>query len=421
MSSAREVVISGIGVVSPIGIGSDLFWRSLCDGQSGVRHLTAFDTSGSPTTFGAEVVDFDPKEYVRPRKSLKVMSRDIQFAVTAADLACKDARLDPPALDPNRFGVVFGSDMIQCQPQDVAPAFARCFEDGEFDFRKWGGAAMAEVFPLWMLRYLPNMPACHIAIAHDARGPNNTHCLAEASSLTAVAEAARVIQRGHADVMIAGGTGCRIHPTLWVRCALMEVSRKNDDPPAASKPFDRERDGLVNGEGAAVFILESRGHAQARGARVWGRIAGFGASFEALDTQGWLDGAGTRRAIVAALRNASLGPGDIGHVNAHGLSTRRDDRAEARAIHAELGDVPVTAPKSFFGNIGSGGGAVEMAASVLAFDADVVPATLNFEIPDPECPVNVVHGHALNGALPAAVLLNQTFSGQSVALVVTKS
>src|SRR3569623_1424454 len=280
MSPAREVVITGLGIGSPIGIGRNAVWNSLCAGQSGVRRLTAFDTQNSSLPYGAEVLDFDPKEYVKPRKSLKVMSRDIQFGVTAADLAKADAGLTDAMLEPERFGVVFGADLMHGQLEDVLNAFRNCAIEGKFDFQRWGEQAMAEIFPLWILKYLPNKPACHIAIAHDARGPNNSHSLGEASSLISISEAFRVIERGGADVMIAGGASSRIHPTLWVRSSLLPVSRREGDPATISRPFDAGRDGFVNGEGAAAFILESREHAVARGAKVRARILGYGNSFE---------------------------------------------------------------------------------------------------------------------------------------------
>ncbi|HUY89158.1 MAG TPA: beta-ketoacyl-[acyl-carrier-protein] synthase family protein [Pirellulales bacterium] len=418
MSPAREVVITGLGIICPIGIGTNAVWNSLCARQSGVRPLTCFDTSGAFLHFGAEVLNFDPKEYVKPRKSLKVMSRDIQFGVAAADMARTDAGLTDVQLDPERFGVVFGADLMHCQLEDVENAFRRCTVEGRFDFELWGKYAMEEVFPLWMLKYLPNMPACHIAIAHDARGPNNSHSLAEASSLIAMSEACRIIERGHADVMITGGACSRIHPTLWVRSSLLPVSRRNDDPQHASRPFDADRDGFVNGEGAAAFVLETREHALARGAKILASIRGFGNSFEARENGRPLEGAATRRAIAAAMRMADFTPRDIGHVNAHGLSTIDDDRAEARAIRAELADVPVTAPKSYFGSLGAAAGAVEMVVSLLAFEHGQTPVTLNYERADPECQVNVIHGEPLGGRPATALLLNQAPMGQSAALVI---
>lgn len=420
MSPLPEVVITGAGIVSPIGIGRAAFWNSLTGRLSGIRRISAFDIAGSGFPFGGEVHDFDPKDFVKPRKSLKVMSREIQFGVVAASLAMSDAGLAAGADDAERLGVVFGADMMHCELDEVANAYRRCTADGKFDPRLWGRCAMDEIYPLWMLKYLPNMPACHIAIAHDARGPNNSHSLGEASSLTAIAEAARIIERGAADIMIAGGASSRIHPIIWARSPLLPISRREGDPAKVLRPFDAQRDGFINGEGAAALILENRRHAEARGARVLARVSGFGGSFEPGSNGKPVRGDATRRAIRGALDSAGLAPSEVGHVNAHGLSTVAEDRAEALAIRELLGEVPVTAPKSFFGNLGAGTGAVEMAVSVLALEAGEVPVTLNYEHPDPACPVNVVHGNSLKGSPPAALVLNQSLMGQSVAMVLRK-
>lgn len=416
--SSSEIVITGLGVVSPIGIGVDAFWSSLLRGKSGIGPLTAFDSRGMPLTIAGEVAGFDPKEYVKPRKSLKVMSRDIQFGVSAADMACTQAGIEAGAVDPERFGVVFGADMILCPLDDVVAAYRSCTVGGMFDFRQWGSQALAQLYPLWMLKYLPNMPACHIAITHDARGPNNSMATAEVSSLLAVAEAARVIERGKADLMVVGGASSRIHPTTFVRASIGEVSRRSAQPEAASRPFDARRDGAVYGEGSAALVLENRAHAERRGARILGRVLGYSCAFEPCHNGTPRQGAAIRATIRNSLRSAGLTPAEIGHVNAHGLSTVQDDRAEAQAIAAELGDVPVTAPKSFFGNLGAGTGAVELVVSVLALLHDQVPMTLNYEEPDPACPVNVVHGESLHGAQGTALVLNQAGTGQSAGVII---
>jgi 3-oxoacyl-[acyl-carrier-protein] synthase II len=418
MSPVPDVVITGVGVVSPIGIGTSAFWNSLEGRTCGIRRIRALDTSAVGIHCGGEVLDFDAKDYVKPRKSLKVMSRDIQLGVVAASLATEAAGLTPESVPPERMGVVFGADMINCEPDDLTNTYRRCTVDGKFDFRLWAAAAMEEIYPLWMLKYLPNMVACHIAISHDARGPNNTHSLRECSSLMALGEAARVVARGHADVMIGGGTGSCVHPLLWARSTLLPVTRRDDAPENLLRPFDAGRDGCLRGEGAAAVVLERREHAEARGAKIAARIIGYGSSHEPPSTERPMEGAAIRRAITAALRSATLRPNDIGHVNAHGLSTVEDDRAEAQAIRDQLGDVPVTAPKSFFGNLGSGTGAVEAVASILALQYGRVPVTLNYERPDPACPVNVVCGEPLTGAKPTALLLNHSMMGQAVAMIV---
>jgi 3-oxoacyl-[acyl-carrier-protein] synthase II len=418
MSSRREIVITGLGIVSPIGIGVDPFWDALAAGRSGIRLVDLFDASSLQVRFGGQVPDFDGKLYVRPRKSLKVMSREIQMGFAAADLAMADAGLTAEQIEPERFGVVFGGDMIYADLEDLEGTYRRSRVDGEFSFAAWSEAIQEELYPLWLLKHLPNMAASHIAIAHDARGPNNSIVLGDVSGLLAVAEAASVIQRGWADVMITGGTGCRLHPTALVARGDALLSHRTDDYRRASRPFDRDRDGLVNGEGAGVLILESREHAERRAARIRGRFLAAASRCEPAARRAGFSGSSLRQAIRAVCGTAGFAPADVGHVNAHGVSTVEMDRAEAAAIAAELDDVPVTAPKSSFGHLGAGGGVIEMAASILGLEHGLVPPTLNYESPDPACPVNVVHGAPLPGRPATAVSVNVCSTGQAVAVAI---
>jgi 3-oxoacyl-[acyl-carrier-protein] synthase II len=351
---------------------------------------------------------------------LKVMSRSIQLAFAAAQMATEQAKISTPEVSPDRFGVMFSANMPEVEPDELISAFRCCITDGKFDFARWDERAISEMYPLWMLKYLPNMPACHIAIAQDARGPNNTIVLGEVSSLLAMAEAVRVIERGLADVMIVGGTGSRIHPLNWCFRDHALLSPRHENPHQVSRPFDALRDGMVYGEGAAAFIFESSTHAAARGARILGRVLGFASAFENCTPGEPFHGHAIRSVITQSLRAARIEPRDLGHVNAHGLSVVHHDRAEAQAIRDTLGDVPVTAPKSFFGNLGAGTGAVEMVSSLVAFQTGQVPITLNYEQPDPECPVNVVHGAAYPTNRKTALLLNHTTMGQAVAMVLAE-
>ncbi len=417
MATQREVVITGMGVVSPIGNDMETYWDSMVSLRSGIRRLDLFGDSDIPTPIGGVVPEFNAKAVVRPRKALKVMSRDIQMAFVAADSAMKTADFGESGIEPERLGIVFGADMIACELDEMVSAFRSCMVDGRFDFSLWGEKAMAELYPLWMLKYLPNMPACHIGIAHDARGPNNSLTLAEVSSLSAIAEAARVIARGDADAMIAGGTGCQIHPTIWVRHHAYEMAHDFESPERALRPFDANRTGMVHGEGAGAFVLEAREHAEARGATILARILGFAGTFQPKGRKQVAAGEAVRQAIRLSLASAGLSPGEIGHVNAHGVGTVNDDRIEAQAIHDVLGDVPVTAPKSFFGNLSAGTGAVELAATVLAFRHGQIPPTLNYSHPDADCPVDVVHGEPRTTSTHTAVVLNQSRIGQSVAMI----
>jgi 3-oxoacyl-[acyl-carrier-protein] synthase II len=263
------------------------------------------------------------------------------------------------------------------------------------------------------------MPACHVGIRYDARGPNNTIALGDVSSLLAIAEGADMIRRDLADLMIVGGTGSRINITdlMWHRGA--GVSRDGvAEPSAVCRPFDLRRSGMVYGEGAAQMVLETRDHAERRGVRPLARISGYARRCETSGETLRPTGDAIGRAIQAALADARLESFHVGHVNAHGNSTLEDDRAEAQAIRAALGDVPVTAPKSFFGNLGHGSGAVELAVSLVSLAHGVVPPTLNYETPDPECPVNVVR-ESRPVENRTFVALNHNTTGQAAAVVVT--
>jgi 3-oxoacyl-[acyl-carrier-protein] synthase II len=406
-----------MGVVSPIGIGNDAFWTSLDERRSGVRHLTSIENLNLPTKIGAEICDFDAKLYVQPRKSLKVMCREIQTAFAASTLALEDAALDRAKVDPDRYGVVLGTEMFYGPTEELEGVYRACMNDGEFHHERWGQAAMKEMFPLWMLKYLPNMAACHIGIAQDARGPNNTIVMWEVSGLLALWEAASIIRRGWADVMMAGAAGTRLHLGQMLYRGFDGVSKRNDEPAAAVRPFDADRDGTVFGEGSAIFILESREHAEARGARLRARVLGHGASVATRKLDRSELQRAIERSIAAALNDARMSPGDVAAVKAHGSGTVDGDIAEARAIESTLGAVPVFAPSSYFGELGAGGGAVELAAAVLALEKQEAPVTLNYQRPDPACPVNVIHREPLPLKRRTVLALSQSDPGQAAAAI----
>lgn len=418
MNPAREVVVTGVGVVSPIGIGIDAYAASMQERRSGIVPFSPFHEHGMPFHLGAPVRDFDGKNFVQPRKSMKVMSREIQIAYAAADLAIKHAGIDKGSIDPERFGAVLGSEMIYGEPEELIDVFRHCIEDGRFDFGRWGHYAMADIFPLWMLKYLPNMAACHIGIAHDARGPNNSITLGEVSSLLAIIEATNYIRRGLADVVLAGGLGSRLSVAALPFRGHDLNTNWQGEPGEAIRPFDADRDGYVNGEGSGVLVLESREHAEKRGAKPLAKIAGYASRSEpAMREQ--LTGTAIRNSITGALQSANLKASDIAHVNAHGVATKHDDHIEAIAIRETLDDVPVTAPKSFFGHLGASGGSVEIAASVWSIMEGIVPATLNYKTPDKDCPVNVVR-EPLTSSKPAAIKLSFNTTGQAVAVVLSR-
>jgi len=411
LDRSKEIVITGVGLVTPIGIGKEAFWSSLANQQSGVDYRRRI-TSKNCFRIAAEVKDFEPKQYIRPRKSLKVMCREIQLGSAAARIAMEDAGLGIGDYEPDRLGVVLGGDLFYCDPWDLEDVYRNCNASTHFEYDLYGERAMSDIYPLWMLKHLPNMSSCHISISYDARGPSNTIVSEEVSSLNAIIESAHIIRRGGADVIMTGGTSCRIGITTMAFRGEIDLSRRFEEPASASRPFESSRDGMVIGEGSAVYVIESREHAEARGANIYARILGYGQNFHRQVK------IATRNSIISALRSASVEPHDIGHVNANGRSTVSDDCFEASAINQTLGAVPVTAPKSFFGYLGAGSGAVELAASVLSFTHNEVPLTLNYEKPDPDCPVNVIHKEPLKPKVPTAIVLNQTPLGQAAALVI---
>jgi 3-oxoacyl-[acyl-carrier-protein] synthase II len=419
MSAGPSIVITGTGVVCPLGIGRAAVVESLAAARGGIRPISEFDVSELRAKVAGIIEGFNPLEYVRPRKSLKVMARDSQLALAAAELARNDAGLAPGVVDPERFGVVLGAEVIRNALEDVAIPFQASTKDGEYDFANWGEHGIRSCFPLSMLKLLPNMPACHVSIAHDARGPNNTICMREASGLSALNEARLALERGWVDVMLAGATSSRVNAYDLLRYQLGEEMSACDDADRASRPFDVDRDGQVLGEGAALLMLERREFAARRGANVLAELRGCGAAHETVPPGAPISGRAIRTAVGRALNDARLTSADIGFVSAHGLATRAGDLAEAKALHDVLPDCPVFAPKSYIGNLGGACGAVEAAIAVLSLATGSLPPTLHCDRPDPECPVRVVREPLSTGARPACVVVNYTGAGQAAAAVLS--
>lgn len=411
----QEVVITGLGIVCPLGIGREAVWSAIESGTSGVRTIPRLAEAGFPITFGGEVPDFDGKQYVQPRKSLKVMCRETQQAFTAAELAWADANLADSNVDPERLGVVLGANVFRSEMDEMVSVYRATSSEGEFDFGRWE-AAFKELYPLWMLKYLPNMSACHIGISKDARGPNNTIVEGDVSSLLAIIEAADTVARGHADMMITGATGSQL---TWIDVCWhggARMSKNNSNPAGACRPFDAARDGFAMAEGAAVFVLESLAHAEQRGAKVLGRVLGYGRRVEAVPRGGHLTGQAIDQAIQSALAMGHVSSAEVGYVNAHGLATLEDDAAEARAILQTLGDVPVTALKGYLGNSGASCGAVELAVSLIAMEKNVIPPMLNCD--DPAFDLNIVDTVRFAQS-PAFLKLSHKYTGQAAALLVS--
>lgn len=430
LGSERRVVITGLGFVTPLGDSPDRIWERIASGQGALGRVEAFPVSGLPNDIVAEIRDFDfLKGYALPKfrkalgKSRKYMARDIQLAVAAAQRAMSDAGLVDGGVDPTRIGIDLGAGLISTDLDELAPAISMASSNtGQFEFPVWGREGIGVIEPIWLLKYLPNMLACHISILMDCQGPSNSITEADASSNLAVAEAARIIARGKADVMVTGGADSKIHPLSMTRMALYDtMSRWDGEPSGGLRPFDARRDGTLPGEGAGILILEELGHALRRGATIHGEILGAGSGCDAVPTGGQdPDGAGTEIAVRSALREAGIKAEEVGHVNAHAAGFRVGDLAEARAFARVFGKraVPVTGLKGYLGNIASGAGAVELIASLVGANRGLIPPTLNCDDLDPACEIDVVTGSPRPAASPIFVNTNVTINGQAAAVVV---
>lgn len=432
----RRVVITGLGVASPIGCDLAKFWDLLIRGQSGVAPLDNTVPNAYPVPFAGAVRDFagsvedfgelDDKLKKNVKKGLKLMCRETQMGVAVAQKALADAAVQG-RVEPERIGVSFGTGYMLTQPEDMSAAMRACAdEQGDFQFAGWGTAGIKSIQPLWLLKYLPNMPACHIAIYNDFRGPNNSITHGEAAANLALGEAARVIARGSADVMVAGATGTRLHPLRSIQAAIQEeiaLADPNVDPASISRPFDRARQGMVMGEGAAAVVLEELECALKRGAHIYGELIGAGSSCVVGRDHVARRETASANAMRAAMRSAGVSPDDVGHLHAHGLSTHSSDVAESLAVHKVFDGaakkLPVVAAKSHFGNLGAGSGAVEIVGSLLALNHGPLFPVLNYETPDPECGVAAVHSND-RPAGEMFVNVNCNNNGQASAVVIRK-
>lgn len=424
-----RVVITGLGIISPIGIGAEAVTASLLEGRSGVAPLKSYQGSALPNQLAAEVIDFNDesakKVYLKDqRKWIKVMCREIQLGSAVATLALKDAGIDTDNFPHERLGVEFGANLMCFAPDAFSDPMRVCVDEkGDFVFSKWGGQGKDKLEPLWLLKYLPNMPACHIAINADARGPSNSLTLDEASGNVTMLEALSVIRRGAADAMVVGTTGNRLTPTKTIQARLWEeLARGEDDPRHPCKPFDSKRSGQVIGEGAASVIVEGEAKARERGAKILARVLGGGASCVA-DKDGVGD---VRKAVGNAIRNAlhstGLQPDQIGHISAHGTGTRAGDLAEAAGIKDAFGAtgsrIPVTGFKGAVGNSGAACGSIELVAGLLGTARGVVWPTIGTTAPDPECGLNVITGKPLPIDNKTFLKISYTNCGQASAIVV---
>jgi 3-oxoacyl-[acyl-carrier-protein] synthase II len=410
----KRIVITGMGAVTPLGIGTEAYWDGLMAGRSGVGRITHFDPAEFDVKIAAEVKDFEPGDWV-DRKEARRMDRFAQFGVAAARMALQDAGLTITDENANRVGVLVGSGiggLLSLEDQ-----MRVLIEKGP-----------SRVSPFLIPMMIADMAAGHISILTGAKGPNSTVVTACATGAHALGDSLEILRRGGADAMIAGGTEAAITPLGVAGFGNMKAmtARFNDDPHRASRPFDRDRDGFVMGEGAGVVLLETEEHAKRRGAKIYAELAGYGMSGDAFHmTQPAPEGEGVARAMRLALDDAGVNPSDVGYVNAHGTSTPFNDKNETAAIKAVFGDharrLAVSSTKSMTGHLLGAAGAIEAIAGALALDRQVLPPTINYETPDPDCDLDYIPNQARpTNNLNVVVSNNSGFGGHNAVIVMRR-
>jgi 3-oxoacyl-[acyl-carrier-protein] synthase II len=405
----KRVVITGLGVISPIGNDLETFWTHLVQGKSGVGPITRFDTTDYPVKIAAEVKDFDPLNHI-DKKEARRMDRFVQFAVSAAKMALAHADLQIDKVDATRVGVYIGSGigglgtleeqhkvLLQRGPRRISPFF----------------------IPMM----IANMASGQVSIHTGAKGPNSAAISACATGTHCIGDAFKILQRGDADVMIAGGTEATILPMAFAGFSSMgALSTRNDEPEKASRPFDRDRDGFVMGEGAGILVMETLDHAMKRGARIIAEVAGYGMTADAYHlTSPSPEGEGAARAMLMAIQDAGLSPEDIDYINAHGTSTELNDKYETMAIKSVFGEharkLAISSNKSMIGHLLGAAGGVEAVATAMTIKEGIIPPTINHENPDPECDLDYVPNEARKARVRTALSNSLGFGGHNAAIL----
>ena len=423
----RRVVVTGIGCVTPLGSEIETVWSRLLAGESGVGYITHFDASNFPTKISAEVRDWDLSDVGEDPENWKYQGRHTHFAVGAAKKAVADSGIEQAKIDPNRLGIYTGSGEGQQDFDRFTQMMIAGLAGGDtLDLARFARAGLEMLHPISELEQEPNMPAGHLASLFGAEGPNINCLTACAASSQAIGEAVEIIRRGEADVMLSGGTHTMIHPFGVTGFNLLTaLSTRNDEPAKASRPFDRQRDGFVLGEGAGMVVLEALEHAQARGAHVYGELCGFGSTADAFRiTDTHPEGRGAISCIKMALADAGTPLDEIDYINAHGTSTIVNDRVETLAVKQVFGDraykIPVSSTKSMIGHLIAAAGATEVIFCLLAIRDNVVPPTTNYEDPDPDCDLDYVPNASRE--VPCNTVLTNSFGfgGQNIALLIKR-
>jgi 3-oxoacyl-[acyl-carrier-protein] synthase II len=419
----RRVVLTGVGAVTPLGNDWPTSWSAIVGGASGVSPITLFDASTFPSAIAAEVKDFDPLPSLLHPKHVKFVNRFTTFGLAAAREAVDDAKLNPESLDSARFGVVIGAGQEKYNLMDLAEFVELFGQEYGVDYQALGFNGWRVANPNSFLKSQLNLTSSLLAIAYGAQGLNLTVHSACASSQS-IGDAFNIIRRGDLDVAITGGVDSMIDEvSLTGFCLLQTLSTRNDEPARASRPFELNRDGFVLGEGAGVMVLESLEHALARGAPILGEILGYGSSSNAYRiTDIPPDGAGAVVSMRLALEDSGLAPEEVDYVNAHGTSTKMNDSSETRALRTVFGEhadrVPVSSTKSQVGHLISAAGAVELLACVSAIEEGLLPPTINYETPDPECDMDYIPNEARPQAIETALSNSFGFGGSNCSIIV---
>ena len=420
----RRVVITGMGCITPLGTRPEQLWERLQNGESGVGYTEAFDASEFPTKFSAEVRDWSIADEGEDSELWSSRGRHSNFAAGAAKQAVSAADI-VGNVDPLRFGVYLGSGEGQQNFDAFAKMILAAMDDGDesLDVAAFVKKGIEILNPIDELEQEPNMPAAHLASMFDAQGPNINCLTACAASSQAIGEARELIRRGDVDVMLSGGTHSMIHPFGVTGFNLLTaLSTRNDNPQAASRPFDRDRDGFVLGEGAAMLVLEELEHARSRGAEIYGEIKGYGSTADAFRiTDTHPEGRGAIRCIQSALDDAGIVAEQIQYINAHGTGTSVNDKVETLAIKQALGEtaykIPVSSTKSMMGHLIAAAGATEVIVCLLAMRDGVLPPTINYENPDPDCDLDYIPNEARQSKCEYALSNSFGFGGQNISLI----
>lgn len=409
VSLNRRVVVTGMGMISPLGIGLEKNWEALCRGESGIGRISRFDPSDMSSQIAGEVKGFDPANYIE-QKEIKKMDTFIHYALAAAQMAMDDAGLKVEAENAERIGVLVGTG-IGGLPA-IEYYHTRLLEKGS-----------KRISPFFIPMVIANLPSGQIAIRFGAKGPNSAVATACATGSHAIGDAFKIIQRGDADAMIAGGTEATISPLgIGGFCAMKALSARNDEPQKASRPFDLHRDGFVMGEGAGIVILEELGFAIRRGVKIHGEVIGYGMSGDAFHmTAPCPDGDGAVRCMRMAIQNAGISPADVNYINAHGTSTKFNDEFETMAIKKVFGDlayrIPISSTKSMTGHLLGAAGGIEAIISILTIVRGIIPPTINYECPDPECDLDYVPNKARKATVDVALSNSFGFGGTNACLL----